>query len=271
MGSGWRAPAWISAGWIALGLVGGVLQSLAATGTAFGLSPGLPLAGLLWVPLTFAAAGLARKVPWKRGGRARFALAHGAAALSAAYVLNGAFFAIELLAGAIPPEQVVHATLVGGTAWLHLHAAAWMVVVGLVHVADGRLGVAAADPSAADPEPEPVDREPALHVPQGRGGMQLPWSEIEWIEADGDYARVHAAGRTHLVSMRMRELEDRLGDDFVRVHRSAIVNVARVRAVRHRSHGDFEAELEDGTAVRVSRTRREALLERWEGGTEANA
>jgi hypothetical protein len=275
MGARWHAPAWISGGWVALGLVGGVLQSLAVTGTAFGLLPGLPLAGLLWVPLTFAAAGLARKVPWGTGRRLRFAVVHGAAAVAAAYVLNGAFFAIELLMGAIPPEQVVRATLVGGTAWLHLHAAAWFVVVGLVHVADGRAGVVAGDAPAgpdgrtgiASGAPHTAgEREPALYVPLGRGGIQLPWSEIEWIEADGDYARVHAGGRTHLVSIRMRDLEGQLGEDFVRVHRSTIVNVSRVRAVRHRSHGDFEAELEDGTAVRVSRTRRDELLERWEVG-----
>jgi two-component system LytT family response regulator len=59
----------------------------------------------------------------------------------------------------------------------------------------------------------------------------------------------------------MRELEEELADPpFVRVHRSAIVNVGRVREVRHRSHGDFEAELSNGTVVRVSRTRRDGLL-----------
>lgn len=264
MGSCGRAPALIATGWIGLGLLGGVLETLVVGGGgAWGIRPGLPLAGLLWVPLTFAATRLARRVPWDEAGRLRFVVVHGSAALATSYVLNGAFFAIELLARSIPPEAVVPSTLGAGTRWLHLHAAAWAAVVGLVHVADGRVGLLAG-PSTHDPEP-------TLHVSKGRGGLQVPWSEIEWIEADGDYARVHVGGRTHLVSIRMKDLEQQLADPpFVRVHRSAIVNVARVREVRHRSHGDFEAALADGTVVRVSRSRRDALLASWKAGAAAD-
>jgi DNA-binding LytR/AlgR family response regulator len=246
----------IAGGWVALGVVGAVLEGLVAGGGRLRPSPALPLAGLLWVPLTFAAAALTHRIPWEEGRRVRFVLAHGAAACAATYVLNGAFFAIALLVRAVPPDAVVPATLAVGTRWLHLHAAAWAVVVGLVHVTDGRL--------PGPGESAEASTEGSLTVSRGRGGLQLPWSEIDWIEADGDYARVHAGGRAHLVSARMKALERELPRArFVRVHRSAIINVGRVREVRHRSHGDFEAELLDGTVVRVSRTRREALLACW--------
>jgi DNA-binding LytR/AlgR family response regulator len=258
MGRRGRAPALIATGWLTLGLLGGVLETLVVGGGGpLGIRSGLPLAGVLWVPLTYAATALARRVPWDGTGRLRFVLLHGVAAVAASYVLNGAFFAIELLARTVPPEAVVPATLGAGTRWLHLHTASWAAVVGLVHVVDGRVGRSTGAPAT----------EPTLHVHRGRGGLQVPWSEIEWIEADGDYARVHVGGRTHLVSTRMKELEHELSDPrFVRVHRSAIVNVGSVREIRHRSHGDFEAEMADGTVVRVSRTRRDALLASWKAG-----
>ena len=61
---------------------------------------------------------------------------------------------------------------------------------------------------------------------------------------------------------RLKRLEARLDPDrFVRVHRSAIVNVSAVRKLRHLGHGDYEAILDDGSMVRVSRTRRPQLAE----------
>jgi hypothetical protein len=255
-----------------MGTVAGVLEGVVGVGATggFRVRPDLPLAGALWIPLTFAAAELARKVPWSGTPRLHFLLAHGAAAAAAAYVLNGAYFALGLLWGAVPPEAVVPATVAAGTRWLHLHAAGWVAVVAVIHVTDGWASGDSPRGKAADAS-APSMGEPTLLVQRGRGGLQLPWSEIDWIEADGDYARVHVGDKTHLVSRRMRELEEELADPpFVRVHRSAIVNVGRVREVRHRSHGDFEAELSDGTVVRVSRTRRDGLLASM-GGRQSRA
>lgn len=260
MREAWRTPALIGAGWIALGVVAGVLESVAQGRGPLALGPALPLTGLLWVPLAFAAAALARKVPFDGdgahdGGRGRFFLIHGLAAVAAAYVLNGAFFALALLFRAVPHETVLSATLSEGTRWLHLHVGGWAGVVFLVTWSDRARARPALD--ARDPHTP----EPALQVPRGRGGLSVPLAEIDWIEADGDYVRLHVGEAVHLVARRMKGLEAELrGSPLVRVHRSAFVNVARVREVRHRSHGDFEAELADGTVVRVSRRRRETLL-----------
>jgi two-component system LytT family response regulator len=81
---------------------------------------------------------------------------------------------------------------------------------------------------------------------------------IDWIEAADYYAEIHAGGETHLLRETMNELEQRLDpNQFFRVHRSAIINLDRVREIRALLHGDREIVLRDGTVVRLSRTRRE--------------
>ena len=84
--------------------------------------------------------------------------------------------------------------------------------------------------------------------------------EIDWIEADGDYVRVYVAGRGHLVRHTIGGVEGRLDPSrFARIHRSAIVNVARVREIRR--HGDraFQIVLRDGTMLKMSRGYRDRL------------
>ena len=67
----------------------------------------------------------------------------------------------------------------------------------------------------------------------------LATAEIDWIEARGDYARIHRGGRSDLVRESLSSLEGRLGPArFVRIHRSAIVNLARVREFKSGGGGD---------------------------------
>jgi two-component system LytT family response regulator len=80
---------------------------------------------------------------------------------------------------------------------------------------------------------------------------------IDWIEAADYYAQIHAGGKKHLLRETMSELEQRLDPQrFFRVHRSAIINLDRVREIRSLPHGDRELVLADGAQVRLSRTRR---------------
>ena len=80
-------------------------------------------------------------------------------------------------------------------------------------------------------------------------------------EGADDYACLHVGARRHLTDDRLRDLERMLDPArFVRVHRSALVNLERVREVEEGRWGDAVAVLRDGTRVRVSRTRREALM-----------
>ena len=84
--------------------------------------------------------------------------------------------------------------------------------------------------------------------------------EIDWIEADGDYVRVHVGGRRHLVRHTLGGMEGRLDSArFARIHRSAIVNVARVREIRRQGDRAFQIVLRDGTTLTMSRGYRDRL------------
>lgn len=85
-------------------------------------------------------------------------------------------------------------------------------------------------------------------------------ASIDWVEADGDYARIHAARASHLVSQRMHALERYLEPfGFVRVHRSLIVNRERVREMYREADGSGVLLLTTGVRLRVARGRWEAL------------
>lgn len=90
--------------------------------------------------------------------------------------------------------------------------------------------------------------------------------DVDWIDAEGNYVTLHAAGRRHLVRDTIKSLERRLDPaKFVRVHRSAIINIERLRKLQPYFHGEYVITLQDGTTLTSSRTfsdRLRALLER---------
>ncbi len=82
-------------------------------------------------------------------------------------------------------------------------------------------------------------------------------ADIDWIEAADYYASIHSSGGTYLLRETLSDLEKRLDPErFLRVHRSAIVNVDRVREIHPLFRGDCTLVLTDGTQVKLSRTRR---------------
>ncbi len=90
---------------------------------------------------------------------------------------------------------------------------------------------------------------------KSRGRMRFVRAEeIDWVEAAGNYAELHVGGKAHLIRETLAGLEGRLDPQrFVRVHRSRIVNVDRVREIHAWEHGDFLILLEDGSKIRMSR------------------
>jgi len=85
-------------------------------------------------------------------------------------------------------------------------------------------------------------------------------ADVDWIEADGDYATLHLGPRKLLLREALHKLASRLDpDQFVRIHRSAIVRVSRVAQVQALTNRDAMIRLTDGTALRVSRTYTQAL------------
>ena len=86
--------------------------------------------------------------------------------------------------------------------------------------------------------------------------------EIDWIEAEGDYMKFHAGGRAHLLRETMARLESRLDPRrFIRIHRSTIVNVDRVRKMSPSFAGEYAVVLNDGTKLRLSRGYQDRLQE----------
>lgn len=82
----------------------------------------------------------------------------------------------------------------------------------------------------------------------------LKSEEIDWIEAEGDYMKFHAAGRAHLMRETMARLEARLDPArFVRIHRSTIVNIDRVQKLSPTFGGEYAVMLRDGTRLKLSR------------------
>ncbi|MBZ5726098.1 MAG: LytTR family DNA-binding domain-containing protein [Acidobacteriia bacterium] len=87
--------------------------------------------------------------------------------------------------------------------------------------------------------------------------------DIDWIEAAGVYASLHVAGKELLYRAALSELAGRLDPErFVRVHRSAIVNIESIVQLEPLSHGEFEVVLKDGSRPRVSRSYRAQLEKR---------
>jgi len=88
----------------------------------------------------------------------------------------------------------------------------------------------------------------------------LKVNEIDWIEADGNYAKLHIGKKSHLLREKMHDLEAQLNPQrFVRIHRSIIVNLDRIKEMHPHFNGDYIVVLEDGVQLKLSRSRREHL------------
>jgi two-component system LytT family response regulator len=99
-----------------------------------------------------------------------------------------------------------------------------------------------------------------LIVKSGGRYVFVKAEEIDWVEAQGNYVRLHAGGASHLLRDSIGHLEGRLDPDrFLRIHRSTIVNLDRVREIAPLFHGEHAVVLEDGTRLTLSRGYRDRL------------
>jgi two-component system, LytTR family, response regulator len=88
-------------------------------------------------------------------------------------------------------------------------------------------------------------------------------ADIEWIDAAGYYACLHVDGATHVIRRTLSELERDLGEEkFIRIHRSIIVNLDRIRGLELQSGGEYEVVLHSKVRLRLSRRFRKRLQER---------
>lgn len=130
-------------------------------------------------------------------------------------------------------------------------------------VRQGRLGdlsrklAALLDNDESAPAPRYLDR---LVVKSGGKVTLLPVGEIEWIDAEGDYVRIHVGKTWHLLRETMKNLEDQLdAARFVRIHRSTIVNLEKVKELQPFFRGEYVVVLHNGTTLKLSRGYRDNL------------
>jgi two-component system LytT family response regulator len=102
-----------------------------------------------------------------------------------------------------------------------------------------------------------------LLVPDGERLQLIDSTSIEWLEADDNYVHVHTAARRYLLRRTLQDLLTQLGGErFVRIHKSAAVNLSAIAALTPLFKGDYEVELRNGHALRLSRRYRDALFAR---------
>jgi len=91
----------------------------------------------------------------------------------------------------------------------------------------------------------------------------VKFTDIDWVEASDYYTTLHAGGRTHMLRRSLADLEGELAPHgFHRIHRSAIVNLERVRALELREDGEYEVVLQSAQRLRMSRRYRKTVLDK---------
>ena len=108
----------------------------------------------------------------------------------------------------------------------------------------------------------PASQGGRLAIKMGGRVVILKTAEVDWVEAAGVYVELHAGKKVYLHRASITELEAQLGPArFVRIHRSTLVNLDRIRELTPATHGEFCAVLTDGTELKVSRGYRHRLEE----------
>jgi two-component system, LytTR family, response regulator len=111
--------------------------------------------------------------------------------------------------------------------------------------------------------PKHVRRPERLVVKEQGQVLFLDVAEVDWVEAAGYYACLHVGRATHVIRRALADLEKDLGEaTFVRIHRSVIVNLARVHRLELRGSGEYEVALTTGARLPLSRRFKRGLQRR---------
>lgn len=99
-----------------------------------------------------------------------------------------------------------------------------------------------------------------LNIKDGTDIQRVKVSDIQWIDAAGDYMCVHAAGKTHIMRKTMKELQTLLNPEvFLRIHRSTIVNSNCITGAQTLNNGEFMLSLQNDSQLKVSRSYRDKV------------
>lgn len=109
--------------------------------------------------------------------------------------------------------------------------------------------------------PAPTERDSRkLSIKDGDTVNIVEESDIDWVDAAGDYMCIHVKGVTHVMRSTLQDLHKRLDQErFKRVHRSTIVNVDRIQRVQKHTKGEYFLFLDGETKIKVSRHYRSVI------------
>jgi two-component system LytT family response regulator len=100
----------------------------------------------------------------------------------------------------------------------------------------------------------PANQDAKLCVTDSGSRIFIPVSDINWIEAAGDYMCINTTRETFVTRSTLKALLKKLDDGcFIRIHRSTIINISKIRKVSHQSKGDYDLTLSCGKQLKVSR------------------
>ncbi|MEO0474017.1 MAG: LytTR family DNA-binding domain-containing protein [Bacteroidota bacterium] len=109
-------------------------------------------------------------------------------------------------------------------------------------------------------QPAPTTFLRKLSVRKGNRIVLIDVKEVDWIQADNQYVRIHSKGQQHVMRNSLNALEARLDpQQFCRTHRSAIVNLDRIQAIEPHFKGEYVIHLSSGERVKLARNRKEKL------------
>ena len=223
----------------------------------------------LWLPTTiefvinyYSWVGIAAFVVWLgrtyrlQGGKWLATLTVHIAASVVFAVLHLGIIAMTLKS--VKPLALPRYDLLDTFAWaalqlFHFECLMYWVVLGLSYGFEHYV-----EKQTSQPQPSPYLTRLSL---KNNGHIRLlPTSQIDWLEAADNYINIHAGRSSFMLREKMHVIEDRLDPhQFQRIHRSAIVNVGRIKALVRGENGNYMIVLNDGQSLPVSRRRREQI------------
>ncbi len=133
----------------------------------------------------------------------------------------------------------------------------------LQRLRERRAGVSAGPGAAVTAARTQLGNSERLLIPQGETLQLMDAALIHWLEADDNYVHVHTAQSRHMIRRTLTDLLAQLGEQrFVRIHKSAAVNLAEVQSLSPLFKGDYDITLRSGATLRLSRRYKDALFAR---------
>jgi len=133
-------------------------------------------------------------------------------------------------------------------------------LLGLLGAISGRPSLTLDEALEAGGAQDLRDPDAPLAIRDGARTVRLPRASIRWVDAAGDYLCIHTDHETHVLRASLAQLEKRLDPArFPRIHRSTLINAARVSSLRPHLNGEYFLTLDCGQELKLSRSYRDRL------------